>query len=152
MQKSLRLPIKGGAWARVKQFTTFEASTDFRRFPVSLTLVNCASSFVACMFGDPFRFSDPPPQHLVASSTWRAWRTLAMKLAVAALASSKLRLGCVLARFLCFGSGTTPCSHDWQGTASAAPVEGSTACSKLRMTGIGRAAWSVAATLRGQRL
>jgi hypothetical protein len=69
MQKSLRLPIKGGAWARVKQFTTFEASTDFRRFPVSLTFVNCASSFVACMFGDPFRFSDPPPtlggqQHL----------------------------------------------------------------------------------------
>jgi hypothetical protein len=111
MQKSLRLPIKGGAWARVKQFTTFEASTDFRRFPVSLTFVNCASSFVACMFGDPFRFSDPP-QHLVASSTWRAWRTLAMKLAVAALASSKLRLGYVLARFLCFGSGTTPCSHD----------------------------------------
>jgi hypothetical protein len=60
MKKSLRLPIKGGAWARVKGFTTFEASTDFQRFLVSLSFVNCTSSFVALVFGDPFRFSDPP--------------------------------------------------------------------------------------------
>jgi hypothetical protein len=47
---------------------------------------------------------------------------------------------------------TFPASMGWQGTTFAAPVEGSTTCSKLRMTDVGRAAWSVVATLRGRHL
>jgi hypothetical protein len=93
-----------------------------------------------------------PMPVMVARGTWKAWRTLARKLVVAALASSELRLGCVLVHFLYFGSGTTPGSHGWQGTASTTPVKGSTACSNLRMIGVGMADWSVAAMLRGQRL
>jgi hypothetical protein len=40
IKRSLRLPIKGGARARVKGFTTFEAQAVFRRFFVS-AVVNC---------------------------------------------------------------------------------------------------------------
>jgi hypothetical protein len=46
--------------ARAKGFTTFEASTDFWRFFVSLSFVNCAPSFITLVFGGPFRFSNPP--------------------------------------------------------------------------------------------
>jgi hypothetical protein len=43
-----------------------------------------------------------------ASDTRNAWCTLAMKLIVDALASSKLMLGYILTCFLYFRSGSTP--------------------------------------------
>jgi hypothetical protein len=45
--------------ARVKGFTTFEASTNFRRFLASLSFVNSAFSLVTLLFGELIRFSDP---------------------------------------------------------------------------------------------
>jgi hypothetical protein len=60
MEKSLRLPIKGGARARVKGFTTFEMSTGFHGFIVPLSFVTCALLFTILVFGDSIRFSDPP--------------------------------------------------------------------------------------------
>jgi hypothetical protein len=43
-----------------KGVTTFEASTNFRRFLISLSFVNCASSFVALVFGYPPPIFRPP--------------------------------------------------------------------------------------------
>jgi hypothetical protein len=56
MLKSLHLPIKGGARARVKGFRTFEAGAVFRGFFVS-SYVICASDVSVCIlsslvFGD----------------------------------------------------------------------------------------------------
>jgi hypothetical protein len=53
-------PYKGGHEGTWKGITTFKASSDFRRFFVSMSFVNCAPCFVTLMFGDPFRFSEPP--------------------------------------------------------------------------------------------
>jgi hypothetical protein len=59
-KKSLRLPIKGGARARVKGFTTFEVRTGFQRFFCLLFLRDLRASVVTLVFGDSIRFSDPP--------------------------------------------------------------------------------------------
>jgi hypothetical protein len=59
MYKFLHLPIKGGVRACVKGFTTFEASTGFRIFFVSLSFETCVLSFATLVFGDSIRFLDP---------------------------------------------------------------------------------------------
>jgi hypothetical protein len=62
-KKSLRLSIKGGAWARVKGFTTFEARAVFWRFFVSLSFASCTLNLVVPVLlcsGIPFSFSDAP--------------------------------------------------------------------------------------------
>jgi hypothetical protein len=58
---SLRLPIKGGARARVKGFTTFEVSAGFWRFFVSLLFATLVLLFQTFVFGDSLRFFGPPP-------------------------------------------------------------------------------------------
>jgi hypothetical protein len=52
MEKSFRLPIKGGAWAHVKGFTTFEASTGFQRFFVSSLFLTLVCLFQTLVLGD----------------------------------------------------------------------------------------------------
>jgi hypothetical protein len=68
-KKSLRLPIKRGARARVKGFTTFEARAVFRRFFVSSSFANCMLNLVflcsyILVFGDYLRLFGPPPPTL----------------------------------------------------------------------------------------
>jgi hypothetical protein len=52
MQKFLRLPIKEGARARVKGFTTFEVSVGFRGFLVPHLSTTFVHSFWNLVFGD----------------------------------------------------------------------------------------------------
>jgi hypothetical protein len=64
-KNSIRLPIKGGARARVKGFTTFEARAVFRTFFVSSSFANCTLNLVflcsyILVFADSLRLFGPP--------------------------------------------------------------------------------------------
>jgi hypothetical protein len=98
--------------APILSMTRTSPFLEVRTVELSALLANhplCWRPDVVGVAGMTIVFPLPMPG-MVASGTWRAWRTLARKLVVAALAS-ELRLSCVLARFLCFGLGTTPGSH-----------------------------------------